>query len=250
MFKDKISHFWESIKKWFKKIPVKWNNACVRHKSLAWIDDNVFWWLYDKPREWYLNIRHWFYCNWNVYHWRLVKTAFLTHPWDGGFILSLEECQIDKQIHWFKHHKTMVDEQYNEIVKSLRWAKYCVHVLNNEYDLFHSEGEIQSVPQKFNKETGKWEDCGDAEPMMTGERTLKSEDGEHEIGLHRMVLDDLKIIYDGPYVNHRNASRFLDKDIIKSDRFKEGRWDNELYMAKCRHLYYRIREQYTELWWD
>ena len=246
---QKIKTWLDAAVKRLGRIPVKWHNACVRHKSLAWVDDNIIWWLWDKPKDWYRSTRHWFYCNWNRWHWRLVKTALLSHPWDGGFILSLEECQIDKQIHWFAHHQLMVDEQYNEIVKSLRWAKHCIHVMNNDHELFHFDGQMKSVPQKFNPETHEWEDCGEAEPMLTGERTLRTEDG-HDIGLCRIDMDGMRYVYDGPRVNRRNAARFLDRRVVESERFSEGRWDGDLYLAKCRHLYYRIREQYTEKWWD
>ena len=218
----------------YNKLGNWWYKQCKKHKALDWIDDNILWYVWTKPREYYLTVRHWFYCNFNKYHWRLLVTAFKTYPWDGTFILELEERQIDKQLHWFEHHQTMVDEQYNEIMRSLKWAKYCIHTLNNEYDLFHFEGDIKSIPQSKDPSTGEMYD----DPS--------NEDAE----LHRMDFTDHHYFYDGPRINRRNAHRFLNKGMLESNMFKEGHFDHELYMAKARHLYYLIRERYTDLWWD
>ena len=201
-----------------------WYKKCKSNKVCEWIDDYILWYIYDKPRSFYRSVKHWFYCNFNKYHWRLVKQAFLTYPWDGLFVLELEELQIDKQIHWFEHHQYMVDEQYNEIMRSLKWAKHCIHVMNNETDYFHYDGKVESEP-------------------------VVQEDGSR-FGLSKMNFDNLIYCYDGPYVNKRNASRFLSKSLIESNVFKSGNYDHEYYMAKARHLYYKIREKYTDYWWD
>ena len=217
----------------YNKLGTWWYKQCKKHKVLDWIDDHIIWYVWTKPQDWYLTVRHWFRCNFNKYHWRLVKQAFVTHPWDGSFLLELEELQIDKQLHWFEHHQAMVDEQYNEIMRSLRLAKYCIHVANNECDLFHFEGEHKFIPQVRN-EAGELVDDPTAE------------DAE----LYRMDNSECKYIYDGPRVNHRNARRFLNKHLVESDYFKNGGYDHEYYMTKCKHLYYLIRERYTDLWWD
>ena len=221
----------------YNKLGDWWYKQCKKHKVLDWIDDNILWYVWSKPRSAYLSIKHWFYCNWNKYHWRLVKTAFLTHPWDGAFILYLEECQIDKQIHWFKHHQLMVDEQYNEIMRSLRWAKHCIHVLNNETDLYHYDGDMKFVPQVWTTDE-------------EGKKTLVDTEKEDDAELYRMDNSNSRYVYDGPRVNKRNAHRFLSKQTIAMDFFKNGNMDHELYLAKCRHLYYFVRERCTDLWWD
>jgi hypothetical protein len=221
----------------YNKVGDWWYKKCKKSKFCDWIDDNILWYVWTKPREYYLDVRHWFVCNFNIYHWRLVKEAFLMHPWDGGFLLSMEERMIDKQLHWFKHHQSMVDEQYNEIMNSLKRAKYCLHVLNNETDLYHFNGESKSIPQKFTTN----ED---------GERITVNVDNEDEAEIYLLDNSDLQYVYDGPRVNKRNAHRFLHPQTIKMDYFKEGNMDHELYMAKCRHLYYLIRERCTDLWWD
>lgn len=210
-----------------------WEKKCKSNKVCEWIDNNVIWYLWDKPKSAYKSVRHWFHCNFNKYHWRLVKQAFVSYPWDGQFLLDLEERQIDKQIHWFVHHQLMVDEQYNEIKRSLRWAKHCIHAMNNETDYFHYDGEIKSIPQ-IRDENGKFVD---------GEIGMDAE-------YYRLDSDNVVYNYDGPYLNKRNARRFLDKRLIESEYFKKGNMDHEYYIKKAQHLYYKIRERYTQLWWD
>ena len=216
----------EKVKSW-------WYKKCKSNKICNWIDDNIFWYLWVKPKSMYRSVHHWFYCNFNKYHWRLLKQAFLTHPWDGSFILELEEKQIDKQIHWFEHHQLMVDEEYNDIMRSLRWAKHCIHVVNNETDYFHYDGDVKSIPQKRN-----------------GDGKLVDSDTSEGAEMYRVDTTDLVYHYDGPYLNKRNASRFLNKQMINSDYFKKGNFDHEYYLQKAKYMYYKIRYKYTDYWWD
>jgi hypothetical protein len=218
----------------YNKLGTWWYKQCKKHKVLDWIDDNILWYVWDKPRDIYLTVRHWFYCNFNRYHWRLVKTAFKSYPWDGSFLLELEECQIDKQLHWFSHHQTMVDEQYNEIMRSLKWAKHCIHTLNNEHELYHYDGEMLSIPQIKDPSSGEWVD----------------DPGNEDAELHRLDFTNHRYVYDGPYVNRRNAIRFMDKDQKESETYLKNVHDSDLYVRKARYLYYLIRERYTDLWWD
>ena len=180
-----------------------WYDVCKKHKWCDWIDDHIMWYVYTKPREYYRTVRHWFYCNFNKYHWALLKQAWCSYPWDGGFILQLEECQIDKQLHWFEHHQTMVDEQYNEIMRSLRWAKHCIHVMNNECDYFHYDGESKMIPQKY----------------------VTNEEGKR-VSRYRCCRGQLGSISDGP-LNKRNA-----RYNRLSEHFKEGNMDHDYYIAK------------------
>lgn len=222
--------------KYWKEDALKhwWYKKCKKHKALDWIDDHIVWYVWTKPHDWYLTVRHWIRCNFNHYHWRLVKQAWCSYPWDGSFILELEERQIDKQLYWFEHHQAMVDEQYNEIMRSLRWAKYCVHVLNNECDYFHYDGDHKFVPQVRDN---------------NGELVDGPEEME-EAELYRMDMSNCHYVYDGPYVNKRNARRFVSKQLYESEWFQKDNHLHEYYMAKCRHLYYLIRERCTDLWWD
>ena len=216
-----------------KTILTWWYEKCEKNKFCKWFDDNITWYLYDKPKSAYRSVRHWFYCNFNKYHWRLLKQAFVSYPWDGQFILDLEERQIDKQIHWFEHHQSMIGEQYNEIKRTLKWAKHCIHVMNNESELFHYDGEMKTIPVRKD-ENGK----------IVDDETVK------EPSLYRIDTTEMFYHYDGPYVNKRNASRFLDKMVVESKRFKSGEMDHDYYLKKAQHLYYKIRYYYTQIWWD
>ena len=75
-------------------------------------------------------------------------------------------------------------------------------------------------------------------------------DDESEAELYRMDNSDSKYVYDGPRLNKRNARRFMNKQTVENDYFKEGNMDHDYYIAKCRHIYYLVRERYTDYWWD
>jgi hypothetical protein len=79
---------------------------------------------------------------------------------------------------------------------------------------------------------------------------LVDTDNEDDAELYRYDNSDSKYVYDGPRLNKRNARRFMNKQTVENDYFKEGNMDHDYYMSKCRHLYYMIRERYTDLWWD
>ena len=80
---------------------MSWYNLCKKYKILDWIDDYIVWYIWDKPKSTYKTIKYCFYCNWNKEHYRLVKRAFTSYPWDYYFMYELMEYQIDKQIRWF-----------------------------------------------------------------------------------------------------------------------------------------------------
>jgi hypothetical protein len=191
-----------------------------KSKIFDWIDDNILYYIWHRPSSIFRTIRYWFHCNWNKEHWRLLKSAFTSYGWDGGFLSELEERQIDKALKWFEHHKIIVDDQYNELVRSLRWAKYLIHVINNETDLFHYEGEMTF-------------------DGVEGHENLK------EINTSKSVYH-----YDGPYINKKNLHRFLNKAQLQNEYFMSGKCDNDIYLIKAKYLYYKIRERYTDYWWD
>lgn len=220
------------------KISDWWFKKTEKHKACRWIDDNILYWLIDKPMDVYKTVRHWFYCNWNKEHARLVWAAWNSYGWDQNFILNLEELQIDKYLKWFSNHQLMVNEQYNEIMKSLRWAKHCIHVMVTEGDdYFEYSGDMKFHPVSKDAKSGEMVDTDD-------------ENAE----LHRLDLSEMEYHYKGPYVNIRNWKRFYGKgerweDDEKQEKHLTSR-PHQLYVQKCTHLYYMIRERYTELWWD
>ena len=49
----------------YNKFDYWWYDFCKKRKWADWIDDNIVWYVYTKPREYYLTVRHWFRCNFN-----------------------------------------------------------------------------------------------------------------------------------------------------------------------------------------
>ena len=186
--------------------------------------------LYDIPKDYYKEIRQWFYCNWNIEHWRLIKQAFFSYGWDHWFLTKLEERQIDKALRWFKYHQHMIDEQYEEIVRYLHLAKHLIHIINNAGEgLYDYEGDLEFIPV-IKDVKGNLVDS----PNNTKAELFKLDDS------------NLKYIYNGHYVNYRNINRFVGDKLIKY----YTKNTHEYYLIKCKHLYYKIRERYTDYWWD
>lgn len=105
-------------------------------KTFKKIVEDIEYYLVDKPRDVYSSIRHWFYCNWNIDHFRLVKAAFFSYPWDHGYLLDLEELQIRKALRWFETHQTATDEFHLPKVRSLRIASVLLHRINHPEELY------------------------------------------------------------------------------------------------------------------
>lgn len=191
---------------------------CKKHKWANWIDDNIIYYIYDTPRYYIQNIRSWFRNNWNIYHWKTVKCAILSYPWDGGFITELEEAKINEAYHFFKNNQTLNDEEYHIIMRSLGWAKNLIKYVNdNGSSMFTLTGEVETIPK--------------------------------ENGLTEIRQGTLKKIYTGPRVNKRNASRFLNNAQLNSEYFMNECLE-DIYVIKAKALYYKIRNEYTDRWWD
>lgn len=190
-------------------------------KTLEEIKDDLEFWLVDKPKDLYLTIRHWFYCNWNMDHFRLVKAAFMSYPWDHSYLLRLEELQIKKALGWFEKHQTATDEFHIPKVRSLRIASVLLHRINHPEELYD------------------YVDYGSDEEMM---RDGRPDDMDKQLGIRPM-----KYVYNGPRLNRRNMDRFMTKEELKVIQHFH---DDDLQVIKCKALYYKIRERYTDIWWD
>lgn len=112
-----------------------WYELCRKYKALDWIDDHIIWYIWDKPIDIYKTIKNWFYCNWNKEHYRLIKTAFTSYPWDYCYMYYLMEAQFDKQIKWFEKHK-VVEDSDEQILRPIKWARHCAHTLCNDHELY------------------------------------------------------------------------------------------------------------------
>ena len=123
-----------------------WYDLCKKYKVLDWIDDHIIWYIWDTPKSWFKTIRYWFYCNWNMEHWRLVKSAIVSYPWDYYFMNKTMECYIDQQLRWFnKHHE--IEGWQEDVVRPMMWAKHCIHTINNEHEL--SDYDYETHTHKY-----------------------------------------------------------------------------------------------------
>ncbi len=190
-------------------------------KTFKEIVEDIEYYLVDKPKDVYLSIRHWFYCNWNIDHFRLVKAAFFSYPWDHSYLLELEELQIIKALRWFETHQTATDEFHLPKVRSLRIASVLLHRINHPEELYD------------------YVDYGSDEEMM---RDGRPDDLDKQLGIRPM-----KYVYNGPRVNRRNMDRFMTKEELNVIQHFH---DDDLQVIKCKALYYKIRDRYTDIWWD
>lgn len=86
--------------------------------------------------------------------------------------------------------------------------------------------------------------------MMDEDTALKYEDTPREtVSIpHRNYLDR--------YINTKNANRFFDEiEMAWLNAFKEGGNSHNIYLnnlriSKAKHLYYKIRENFTFNWWN
>lgn len=190
---------------------------CKKYPLFNWIDDKIFWYIYDVPKNKYLSIKHWFYSNWNKYHFNLLKKAFFSYGWDYSYMYKLEYAQIEKALYWFEKQRYHDTDKTELTVRTLRLAKYLLGMMITDgNELWESEGEFGTI------------DNGN--------------------GTHTLTNGTYKHIYIGPYVNTRNGLRFVNERMLETI-VTYGHYE-ELYVAKCKKLYHRLMEQYMEYWWD
>ena len=190
-------------------------------KKLEEIKDDIEFWLIDQPKTVYLTIRHWFYCNWNMDHFRLVKAAFTSYPWDHAYLYRLEELQIKKALRWFEKHQYATDEFHMPKLRSLKVAYTLLHRINNQDDM------LDYIEYENDEEMAK--------------------DGRPDNIDKQLGITPMRYVYKGPRVNKRNMDRFMNKEELKVIGHFH---DDDLYVIKAKSLYYKIRERCTDIWWD
>ena len=158
-------------------------------KIIDWIRDNwdiPYWRCYWAWRD----IRGWCLHNVNRWHWKLVKEAWCSYPFDFGFIYTLEKAKLEEMLAYFKDGKWIERSEYESYVRDLTRAIHCLDI---------------------------------------------------------MIDADLK---PDIYVNFKNCSRFR-PDLNDEDRkMIMNKFPGELRIAKAQALYYKIRLERTERWWD
>lgn len=192
---------------------------CKKYKWFDWIDDNIFWYIYDKPKDWYKTVRCWFYIDaLNPYTWKLVwYNIFHNRPWDMCYTYELLSLQINKSLYYFQNRATFLSSLHREsIIKWQKIALSLLDILNNEYKLY------DMVPEDENADA--WD--------------------KHT---YKCLIN----------VNTKNAERFAERGVDYEHPTKTIKcWEymlnqpHELYIVKARHLLYRILNEYSGEWWD
>lgn len=156
---------------------------------------------------------------WIRYHirkdfWKIIITAFKGYPWQESFLYDLEKVKITEMANYLEKNNFFVGVE--NVVKDMRLACKLISIFNeNETDLFEYTGEIKFKPIEGS-------------------------------GCYEMDSSDLKY-YCKVYVNTKNVDRFVHH---KGEKEMFLHSPHELYMAKAKYLYHKIRLERDSMWWD
>lgn len=186
-------------------------------------DDYVVWYLWDKPKDVYKTIRHWWWVNGsNPWTWKLIWfNLFHNQPWDYYFMWKSLWYQLNKQYYYFSHTKafTLDDEHRSRILSKIG---LCIKLLN---PILNDSKLWAMVPKDNVDETDPY---------------------------YRKV--EYKCLIN---VNTKNAERFAQHGVDINNPAKLVRcWEyflkepHELYLEKARQLVLRIISEHSGKWWD
>ena len=177
-------------------------------------------WLADK---WY-GICSWFRYTFDKCHRKLVKEAFSGRPWDYGYLLDLEYAKIKEMKEYHERVKRFVGVE--QVIRDMGICLSLIEIFTDKRRIFEYEGRLEFV---------------DADPKY----------GVDENGnpYKEIKPGTLKYICD-VRVNIKNADRFIPKNISDSMRKYWLEHPSEIYKAKARYLYHKIRFEKEEEWWD
>lgn len=175
------------------------------------IYDELVWYAYYKPIQFYKALRGWWYCNGsNPYYWKhLAYCAFKADHWDAHFILESEYYWISKSLYFFKNKCNWISDEHRADI--IKWQTIALNLLDiicerKEYWAFDNEKKCTICYKYVNRHNA-----------------------------HRFAAR----VPHFPIVNHTTWST----EAYKVDDF-------ELYKAKAFNLYCRIIKEYSTYWWD
>ena len=147
-----------------------------------------------------------------ILHW--IPILYKDRDWDWYFLLKIERTKIRQMEKYFRESGIAEQDKNNA-----RWLYVCDKLLSI---------------------------------MMDEDTALKYEDTPRET---KNILDFPHRNYLDRYINTKNANRFFDEvEIGWLNAFKEGNshntYLNNLRISKAKHLYYKIRENFTFNWWN
>lgn len=148
----------------------------------------------------------------NPYKYKVVDNAINGYSFDFGYLYELEYSKLKEMLNYFEKHGLSTDN--DNIIRQIKLAMKLLNIImEEEYKLF----DFVYNPKPYNNEEEK-----------------------------------VKLIKDMEYVcnvnvNLKNAKRFA-IDGKHVDIF--NRWPHELYLAKARYLYHKLRYNFEQYWWD
>lgn len=174
-------------------------------------------------KTWY-GICSWFRYTFDKSHIRLVKEAFNGRPWDEGYLLDLEYAKI-KEMKAYQE-RTQRFEGVEYVIRDMGICLSLIEIFTGKRSTFEYEGNLEFV---------------DADPKFGVD-----ENGEP---LKEIKPGNLKYICK-VRVNTKNADRFIPKGLSDNIRKYWIEHPDEIYIAKARYLYHKIRYEKEQEWWD
>lgn len=162
--------------------------------------------------RWWHAFVHWCHMHFCKESWALLWQWFKGYPWDSSFLLDLEQAKLKEMIAYHKKRKFFVG--WEQVVRDMQICVSLIDIINEKKSLFTYTGNTEF-----------------SEPNEQGEVEWLPGNLEY----HCLVK-----------VNTKNTLRFVDKKHL--DFYK--RHPHELYIQKAKALYYKIRYEKTDQWWD
>lgn len=72
------------------------------------------------------NIRAFFEYNWNLSHWKFIKTAIFSNPYDWTYLFQVEKAKLEEMRDYMERSE-VVDHEENG---NLRWVGICIRLLD------------------------------------------------------------------------------------------------------------------------
>ena len=162
--------------------------------------------------RWFNNIILWCKYHFTKDFFRILKKVLKSYPFDYGYMYEIEKAELQERWNYFNKTRRFEGVEY-----VLRDIKICISLLE----------------------------------IICGERDLMTMDGEMKFididdNTSQLDCSDLKYTCN-VNVNLKNIDRFVP---VKKHQKMYISYPDELYLLKAKHLYYKIRAEKSDYWWD